>query len=137
MEIKTLIIHCSATKEGKNFTAKDIDRWHKERGWNGIGYHYVVTIDGDIQPGRPETVIGAHCAAGGQNRCSLGICYIGGLDKSGRAKDTRTPAQRVALRSLLQRLKTKYPKAVVRGHCDFEKGKACPCFNAKDEYAIL
>jgi len=130
--IDKIILHCSATPEGKHFTVADIDRWHRERGWKGIGYHYVIYLDGSIHKGRPEEIIGAHCS--GQNAYSIGICYIGGLDAFGKAKDTRTPAQRKALCELVSDLKMRYPAATVHGHNEFAK-KYCPCFNVQDEFS--
>jgi len=125
-----LIIHCSATPEGKDYTVEDIDRWHRQRGFtNGCGYHYVVYRDGSIHQGRPEMAIGAHCA--GHNHISIGICYIGGCEAQRRAdgkyhsKDTRTPEQKVALQQLLDQLKSRYPQATIHGHNEFAR-KACP-----------
>lgn len=86
--IDSIIVHCSATKAGLDFTATDIDRWHRERGFNGIGYHYVIRLDGKLEKGRDVTLAGAHCK--GWNERSVGICYIGGLDEnraSGRYPD--------------------------------------------------
>lgn len=132
-KVKYIIVHCSATADGKTFRAVDIDRWHRAQGWDGIGYHYVVDLDGKVEQGRPEDKIGAHCA--GVNGMSLGVCYIGGLAKDGKTpKDTRTTQQKAALLALVKRLKKKYPRARVVGHHDFNKGKACPCFDAKKEY---
>ena len=91
----TIIIHCSATRAGQNITAADIDCWHRARGFWSIGYHYVIRLDGTIEPGRDVTLDGAHCM--GWNQRSIGICYVGGLDKEGRPADTRTDAQRTAL----------------------------------------
>lgn len=133
-KITEIIVHCSATPEGQNFTAEDIDRWHKQKGWQGIGYHYVIYLDGSIHKGRDESVIGAHCS--GQNANSIGICYIGGVDKNNNPKDTRTEAQRQALIELLKSLKAKYPKATIYGHRNFAN-KACPCFDAAEEYKDL
>lgn len=131
-KITEIIVHCSATPEGQNFTAEDIDRWHKQKGWQGIGYHYVIELDGSVHKGRNEEVIGAHCL--GHNVYSIGVCYIGGLDKWTKApKDTRTDAQKQALIDLLKSLKEKYPNAIIYGHRDFSK-KNCPCFDAKNEY---
>lgn len=130
-KIDKIIIHCSATPEGKFFTVADIDRWHRDRGWQGIGYHYVIYLDGSTHKGRPEETIGAHCS--GQNAHSIGICYIGGLDASGKAKDTRTPAQKKALHELVSDLKTRYPAATVHGHNEFAN-KDCPCFDVKNEF---
>ena len=132
--INKIIVHCSATKEGKAFTANDITRWHKQRGFATIGYHYVVLLDGTIQQGRAEMVMGAHCK--GHNANSIGICYIGGLDENGNSKDTRTPEQKKSLLELLKRLKKDYPNATIHGHREFAN-KDCPCFDAKNEYKTL
>lgn len=129
--IDAIIVHCSATKEGKDFRAKDIDRWHKERGFKSCGYHYVITLDGSVERGRKDSEIGAHCS--GHNQHSIGVCYVGGLDRNGKPKDTRTPAQRSAMFDLLYLLKQQYPDAVIYGHRDFAN-KDCPCFDAKNEY---
>ena len=130
--INLIIVHCSATPEGRNVAVADIDRWHRERGFDGIGYHYVVYIDGSVHEGRPLNKVGAHCK--GHNANSIGICYVGGVDLNGKPKDTRTLAQKDALVNLLMRLKRRFPKAVIRGHRDFA-AKACPSFDATKEYA--
>lgn len=130
-KVDEIILHCSATKEGQNFKAKDIDAWHKQRGFKGIGYHYVIDLDGTVETGRPEDEIGAHCL--NHNARSIGICYIGGLDTTGKAKDTRTPQQKAALAKLVADLKLKYPNATVHGHNEFAN-KACPCFTVKNEF---
>ena len=129
--INEIIIHCSATKEGKNFTVKDIDAWHRQRGFKCIGYHYVVYLDGTVHKGRDESEVGAHCS--GHNSFSIGICYIGGLDANGKPKDTRTDKQKAAIRSLVAELKLKYPDATIHGHNEFAN-KACPCFDVKKEF---
>ena len=130
--IDEIIIHCSATVEGKAFYAKDIDKWHKARGWKGIGYHYVIDLDGKVEKGRPVEQIGAHCT--NHNKYSIGICYIGGLAKDGKTpKDTRTKEQKEALWGLLRELLCKYPKATIHGHNEFA-AKACPSFNVQKEY---
>ena len=135
-QIKYIIIHCSATAEGKDFCAKDIDRWHRARGWNGIGYHYVVRLDGTIEKGRDVSKVGAHCA--GVNSISVGVCYIGGLAADGRTpKDTRTPQQRDALHKLIKQLRVKYPQARIVGHNHFNKAKACPCYDVEAECKAL
>lgn len=135
-KIQYLVIHCSATPEGKEVSVDDIDQWHKKRGWSGIGYHYVISLDGSVYAGRPESKQGAHVK--GYNRHSIGICYIGGMDKVGEFKDTRTIAQRESLNNLLLVLSKKYPKAKILGHRDF-KGvkKQCPGFDAIGEYADI
>ena len=130
-KITKIIVHCSATLEGRDYTVADIDRWHKQRGWKGIGYHYVIYRDGSIHTGRKIEEIGAHCT--GQNADSIGICYIGGVATDGKTpKDTRTPAQKAALRSLINELKAKFPGITVHGHREFAD-KACPCFDVKTE----
>lgn len=130
-KINEIIVHCTATQDGKNIKVEDINRWHKQRGWNMIGYHYVVYLDGSVHVGRSEEQIGAHCLK--HNTNSIGVVYVGGLDANGNPKDTRTEAQKQGLRKLLTELKRKYPKAVIRGHRDFA-AKACPSFDATREY---
>ena len=132
--ITEIIIHCSATIEGKHFTADDIDRWHRQRGFHSIGYHYVILLNGETQKGRDLQQIGAHCT--GHNGQSIGICYIGGLDRKGISKDTRTPEQKDSLRRLLQSLKKQYPDALIVGHNKFAN-KDCPCFDAEKEYSQI
>jgi len=129
--IDKIIIHCSATKEGQDFKAKDIDLWHKQRGYTRIGYHYVIDLDGAVETGRPEGEVGAHCL--NHNKTSIGICYIGGLDGEGNPKDTRTAQQKRSLNKLVARLRQKYPNATVHGHNEFSR-KACPCFDVKKEF---
>ena len=128
-QITQLIIHCSATPEGKDYTVADIDRWHRQRGFKMIGYHYVIYRDGSIHTGRPLEMVGAHCT--GHNTHSVGICYIGGLAPNGRAKDTRTPEQKDSLWTLVQALLKQFPNATVHGHREFAN-KDCPCFDVKD-----
>lgn len=130
-KITKIILHCSATPEGRDYTVADIDRWHKQRGWQGIGYHYVVYRDGSVHPGRPVEQIGAHTS--GHNANSIGVCYIGGVAADGKTpKDTRTPAQRAALRDLVELLRAEYPNATIHGHREFAN-KACPSFNVKTD----
>lgn len=133
--IKEIIVHCSATPEGKDFTVADIKRWHLARGFSDIGYHYVIYRDGSIHRGRDESIIGAHCT--GHNTNSIGVCYIGGCVSNGKTpKDTRTPQQKQSLVKLLKELKTKYPQASIHSHRDYAN-KACPSFDATKEYSSL
>lgn len=136
-KITHIVVHCTATPEGRAHTANDIATWHKQRGWKTIGYHYVVRLDGQLEEGRPVEQVGAHVA--GHNATSIGVVYVGGVDKvSLKPKDTRTAAQKNALRLLLKSLKTRHPGAVILGHRDFPGvAKACPSFDAKTEYASL
>ena len=129
--IKEIIVHCTATPEGRPVTIKEITNWHKQRGFSTIGYHYVVMLDGSVQKGRDVNVSGAHCT--NHNSISIGVCYVGGCDKNMNAKDTRTDAQKRALLDLLKRLRTMYPTAKIYGHRDFAN-KACPSFDARNEY---
>ena len=134
-QITKIIVHCSATPEGKDFTVADITRWHKQRKFVTIGYHYVIYRNGEVHNGRPEAQIGAHCT--GHNVNSIGVCYIGGVAKDGKTpKDTRTSAQKLALERLLRHLKDRFPKATIHGHRDFA-AKACPSFDATEEYKNL
>lgn len=134
--ITEIIVHCTATAEGKDYTVDDIRKWHKERGWSDIGYHYVIDRKGHILPGRDVDTVGAHCE--GHNAHSIGVVYIGGVSAlNGKPKDTRTLAQKAALIRCLTELKSLYPQAKIYGHCDFTKSKPCPCFDAKSEYASI
>lgn len=133
--IKELIVHCSATPEGKDYSVDTIRQWHLQRGFSDIGYHYVIYRDGSIHIGRDESIIGAHCT--GHNTNSIGVCYIGGCASDGKTpKDTRTTEQKHSLVKLLKELKTKYPQASIHGHKDFSN-KACPSFDATKEYSSL
>jgi len=134
--ITLIVIHCSAVRPGQRSSAKKINDWHHDRGFqNGIGYHYVVRRDGSIEPGRPLEMIGAHVV--GHNRHSIGICYEGGLNSFGEDADTRTPEQKVTLRKLLEELHRKFPKALIVGHRDLNPGKKCPCYDVISEYRDL
>ena len=128
-KIDKIILHCTATPEGREVTVADVTAWHKERGFRTIGYHYLVYLDGTVVRGRREEEIGAHCL--GQNAGSIGVCYVGGLDSRGKPKDTRTAAQRVALRNLVEGLQRRYPHATLHGHNEFA-AKACPSFKISD-----
>lgn len=133
--IKELIVHCSATPEGKDYSVDTIRQWHLQRGFSDIGYHYVVYRDGSIHIGRDESIIGAHCT--GHNSYSIGISYIGGCASDGKTpKDTRTTEQKQSLVKLLKELKTKYPQASIHSHKDFTN-KACPSFDATKEYSSI
>lgn len=132
--IDEIIVHCTATRAGQRFTVVDVRKWHLERGFNDIGYHFLVLLDGTIQSGRPIDKTGAHCK--GHNQNSIGVCYVGGLDKDGKPCDTRTTEQKESLLWLLKDLKSQYPNAVIHSHRDFAK-KSCPCFDATKEYASI
>lgn len=126
--ISEIIVHCTDTPEGRWVDVNDVDKWHKAKGWKGIGYHYLILLDGTIKPGRPVTEIGAHCQ--GHNAHSIGVCYVGGRGTDGTCKDTRTYAQSKSLFNLLSMLLRSYPHAHVYGHNRFSF-KSCPCFDVE------
>ena len=131
-KIDQIVVHCSATRCNQNFPVTELIRCHAER-FGYTGYHYYITRNGRIYQTRNENLIGAHAV--GYNRHSIGVCYEGGLDELGRYDDTRTPAQKEALLTLLRRLKAKYPQAEILGHRDLPGvDKGCPCFDAIPEY---
>ena len=134
-KITEIIVHCSATPEGKHYTVEDIRKWHKAQGWSDAGYHYLVYLDGSIHNGRDVDIVGAHCT--NHNSHSIGVCYIGGVAKDGKTpKDTRTEEQKESIIYLLKELKKLYPDAEIYGHNNFAN-KACPSFNARDEYKVI
>ena len=152
-KIDSIIIHCSATRAGQDFRAKDIDHIHKKRGFAQIGYNFIIDLDGTVENGRPLSIDGAHCNTKGfsevsYNKHSIGICYIGGLDITGQPADTRTEAQKNALRDLVAKLCKEYDIVELLGHRDTspdlngngevepaEYIKACPCFDVRSEFS--
>lgn len=132
--INRIVIHCAATKECQDVKTETIRQWHLDKGWSDIGYHYVIELDGAYGIGRDENTIGAHVK--GINSNSIGVCYIGGVDKEMNPKDTRTPEQINSLEILIKHLLLKYPDAELCGHNEFSS-KACPSFNVKKEYEYL
>ena len=135
--ISLIVIHCSAVRPDQTSSVAQIDRYHrKDRHYKfGVGYHYVIRRNGEIEPGRPEWMVGAHCL--NHNRYSIGICYEGGLDARGQPEDTRTLEQKLAMLHLLEVLHRRYPKALIVGHRDLSHDRDCPCFDAVKEYADL
>jgi N-acetylmuramoyl-L-alanine amidase len=129
-KIDKIIIHCSATPEGRDVKMETIRSWHLQRGWSDIGYHYVIELDGTVVPARPIERVGAHCK--GENTGSIGICYVGGLDVEMNPKDTRTKEQRAALHSLLFDLTDNFAGATIHGHNEFSS-KACPSFDVQKD----
>lgn len=148
--VKYIVVHCTATREGKDYKAADIRKMHVQGNkWEDIGYHYVVDLDGTVENGRKEEYQGAHAYP--YDGVSIGVVYIGGTTADAtKAKDTRTEAQKVALIKLLTVLKARYPNAIILGHRDLspdknkdgkitpnEWTKMCPCFDARKEYENL
>lgn len=133
--VTRIVVHCTATPEGREVTIEDVRRWHvEERGWSDVGYHWLIELDGTLKQGRHESRSGAH--AKGWNGVSIGVCYVGGCDENMKPKDTRTDDQKITLGCLLQDLKGRYPKAKIIGHMDISS-KACPSFDALTEYANI
>ena len=136
--ITLIIVHCSAVRPDQTSSAAQIDSWHRrDNHWKlGIGYHYVIRRNGEIEPGRPEWQVGAHCV--NHNAHSIGVCYEGGLDIRGQPADTRTAEQKAAMRTLLEQLHQRYPRALIVGHRDLNPAKKCPGYeNVAQEYADL
>lgn len=152
--ITDIIVHCTASKEGVPMTVEQIRKEHTKpksqggNGWNDIGYHIVVLLDGTIANGRDVDYVGAHVS--GHNSNSIGVVYVGGLDKKGNPKDTRTQKQKEALLEVLKALRKLYPKAKIKGHRDYSPDKngdgiispcefikSCPCFDAVKEYSKI
>lgn len=128
--INELVVHCSATPAGKPFRAADIDKWHRQKGWDSIGYHYVIPLDGSVEPGRPVEEVGAHVQ--GHNARSIGICLIGGVNAAGKAANTFNERQFAALETLLRGLRAQHPGTKILGHRDFpEVHKDCPSFDVR------
>ena len=131
-KIDKIFIHCSATPEGRDIKMETIKSWHvKGRGWRNIGYHFVIELDGTLKVGRPMEQMGA--GVKGHNANSIHVCYVGGLDKNKKAKDTRTQAQRETLNTIIGGLLKEYPDASVHGHNEFSN-KACPSFDVQKEF---
>lgn len=147
-EINLIVIHCSATRANIPFNVADLERSHRERGFNGIGYHFYIRRDGSIKSTRPLENIGAH--AKGFNAHSIGICYEGGLNAQGTPADTRTSWQRSSLRALVLTLLKDYPGSKVTGHRDLSPDlngngvieshewlKSCPSFDVSKEFGSI
>lgn len=138
--INEIIVHCSATPEGKDYHVDALTAWHRQRGFRTIGYNYVIYLDGSTHIGRPLSMVGAHCK--GHNAHSIGICYIGGVAADGRTpKDTRTKEQRKALALLLRVLHAQFPKATLHGHREFvckrvQSGACASCVECSHNQAI-
>ena len=127
-----LVVHCAATPPGMDIGVAEIRRWHMQKGWADVGYHYVIRRDGTIETGRAEQHVGAH--AYGYNSHSLGVCLVGGLKKgTTKAEANFTPSQYLSLQTLLDDLSARYPDAEILGHRDLPGvNKACPSFDVRE-----
>jgi N-acetylmuramoyl-L-alanine amidase len=136
-QINYIAVHCTASPQ--TWGVKELEReFYQNKKWKNPGYHYVVTTDGKIHQMLDEAKVSN--GVQGYNYCSINVAYVGGVDVANKLKpiDNRTEAQKATLKKLLSILHAKYPKAVIQGHRDFPKvAKACPCFDAKKEYAYL
>ena len=135
--VSYLIIHCSATREDRDYTPEQLKHDHLQRGFIDVGYHFYIRKNGSVTHHRRLNEVGAHCRP--FNRCSIGICYEGGLDAKGKPKDTRTLKQRASLIGLLLDLHRHFPKAVIRGHNEMPGAspRECPCYRPSTEYAYM
>lgn len=151
--IDAIMVHCTADREGTNKTMEDVRAHHLSLGWVDIGYNYIIELDGTVKKGRSLDIDGAHCSYKGSsgvpyNKHSIGVCYIGGTDKNGNPKDTRTEKQKQAMHKLIKELCEQYNIKEVIGHRDvspdqngdgvissWEWGKQCPCFDAIPEFS--
>ena len=125
-----IVIHCSATKPNHDVDTQEIRRWHVQRGFIDVGYHFIIRLDGSLEFGRPEDVRGAHCK--GHNWRSIGICLVGGLDDEGEPANTYNDAQLITLRSLVKDLQARFDVTDVKGHNELDSGKACPCATVEE-----
>ena len=144
-DIHSIVVHCSATRDGQWVDAHDIDTWHKARGWSAIGYHRIITLDGKAEQGREYTRRGAHVR--GNNKNTIGICLIGGLDEiTGKPRDTFTPGQYKALEKEIRNIMTFCNIKSIKGHRDYSPDlngdglitpnewiKDCPCFDVAEK----
>ena len=130
-----IIIHCAATRASQNIDIKDVDRWHRAKGWRMVGYHFFIKRDGTLQAGRPLMDGGAH--AQGYNDKSVGVCLAGGVAEDGETPECNfTFKQWATLRKLIFDLHTQFPTAQVIGHSNVAP-KACPCFEVTDWWVEL
>jgi len=150
-EIKSVVLHCTATPLDRKLTVKEIRKWHvKGNGWADIGYHFVIHQDGTIERARHIGKVGAHTF--GNNYGSIGVAYCGGVEKKILksldkekpkskttlvSKDTMTKEQEVAFRDLVKFLEICFGELKVRGHNDYNKAKDCPGFNMREKFGDL
>lgn len=135
-QIDEIVLHCSATPEGRDISAETIKGWHvNERGWSDIGYHFVIRLDGTVEAGRPLHRAGAHVK--GRNATTIGVCYIGGMDRNMQAKDTMNHGQERAFRNLVTALRAVYGDLSLHGHNEYAPHKACPSFVVAEKFPDL
>ena len=133
-KLTRIILHCTATPDGRHVDVDTIRGWHKKRGWSDIGYHYVIYLDGSVHVGRHVEKAGAHVV--GHNADTIGVVYVGGTDAAGKAKDTMNDAQQTAFVNLVKYLRDQYGALTLHGHNEYA-AKACPSFNVKHKFEWL
>ena len=133
-KLDRIILHCTATPEGRHVDVDTIRVWHKARGWSDVGYHFIIYIDGSVHSGRDVSKTGAHVA--GHNATTIGVVYVGGTDAAGKAKDTMNAAQETAFVNLVKHLRDEYGPLTLHGHNEYA-AKACPSFIVKDKFKWL
>lgn len=133
-KLDRIILHCTATPEGRHVDVDTIRVWHKARGWSDVGYHFIIYIDGSVHAGRAVEKTGAHVA--GHNATTIGVVYVGGTDAAGKAKDTMNAAQETAFVNLVKHLRDQFGPLTLHGHNEYA-AKACPSFIVKDKFKWL
>ena len=133
-KLDRIILHCTATPEGRHVDVDTIRNWHKMRGWSDVGYHFIIYIDGSVHVGRAVEKTGAHVA--GHNATTIGVVYVGGTDAAGNAKDTMNAAQETAFVNLVKHLRDQYGPLTLHGHNEYA-AKACPSFKVKNKFGWL
>lgn len=128
--VNRLFIHCAATPPTMDIGAKEIRKWHKDKGWSDIGYHWVIRRNGKIEDGRPINKVGAHVK--GYNTGSLAICMIGGVDIEMNPTPNFTDKQWHTLELMVRSIKAQIPHITIHGHNEFDHGKACPSFSVQN-----
>ena len=133
--INYIAIHCTATQPEASIASIQ-NNWKNNLGWKNPGYHYIIDHFGNVVNLLPIELVSN--GVQGYNSQTINISYVGGIDKSGKPKDTRTEAQKQSILKLLKELRVKFPKAKIQGHRDFPNvKKACPSFDAKREYSLI
>lgn len=143
-ELKRLVIHCTATREGREVTGAEIRHWHCDpvskggRGWKQVGYADMIHLNGGVENlvkyNEDQTVDPWEVTNGaaGYNSTSRHVVYVGGCGADGKTpKDTRTQAQKDALKKYVKAFLRQHPGAEVVGHNELNKAKACPSFDVK------
>ena len=133
-KLDRIILHCTATPEGRHVDVDTIRVWHKARGWSDVGYHFVIYLDGSVHAGRAVEKTGAHVS--GHNVTTIGVVYVGGTDAAGKAKDTMNAAQETAFVNLVKHLRDQFGPLTLHGHNEYA-AKACPSFIVKDKFKWL